>query len=236
MSSDERLKDQVAGKPDGSREVAGFASSLVDGAARSLKGALPSGYHPPLTLFPDENQRSRGSQNRHQDVSGSRLPGYPMAQAAEKTRILALDLGTSCGYAYSYAGTAVLPERSGVFDLAPKRFEGGGMRFLRFTRHLEELRPTVVFFEEVRRHLGTDAAHIYGGLLAHLQAYCEHHHVPYSGIPVATIKKRATGKGNARKEAMLEAALSAFGPGISSFDQADALWILQCGLDLLHAS
>ncbi len=30
-----------------------------------------------------------------------------------------------------------------------------------------------VYFEEVRRHLGTDASHCYGGFLAHLSSWCE---------------------------------------------------------------
>ena len=35
---------------------------------------------------------------------------------------------------------------------------------------------------------------------ATLTAWCEHHQIPYQGVPVGTIKKHATGKGNAGKE------------------------------------
>ncbi len=82
-----------------------------------------------------------------------------------------------------------------------------------------------VFYEEVHRHLGTDAAHCYGGLVAHIQAWCCENNVPYKGVPVATIKKAATGKGNANKEAMLDAAARAW-PGIAmaTDDEADARW------------
>lgn len=140
-------------------------------------------------------------------------------------RILALDLGTSCGWAISRDQA---PYISGVLDLSPGRYSGGGMRFVRFGNELTTLlnaRIDRVVFEEVRRHLGVDAAHIYGGLLAVLTAECERRSIPYEGVPVATIKKHATGKGNADKKAMVEAA-SAFDAMIVSDDQADALCLL----------
>ena len=56
-----------------------------------------------------------------------------------------------------------------------------------------------IYFEEVRRHAGTDAAHIYGGLLATLTAWCEQHGIAYQGVPVGTIKRFIAGKGNADK-------------------------------------
>ena len=78
---------------------------------------------------------------------------------------------------------------------------------------------------KVRRHAGTDAAHVYGGLLATLTAWCEEAHVPYQGVPVATIKRHATGKGNADKAAMISAAVNR-GWNPTDDNQADALWIL----------
>ena len=39
-----------------------------------------------------------------------------------------------------------------------------------------------------------------------LTAWCEHHQIPYQGVPVGTIKKHATGKGNANKDQMISAA------------------------------
>jgi Holliday junction resolvasome RuvABC endonuclease subunit len=67
-------------------------------------------------------------------------------------------------------------------------------------------------------------------LLAILQAECEAKELPYSGIPVGTIKKRATGKGNASKEEMVAAAkLKWPGEIIVDDNQADALWILEAG-------
>lgn len=118
------------------------------------------------------------------------------------TTILTLDLGTTTGWALRSTDGVVV---SGTKDFHPQRFEGGGMRFLRFKRWLSEIHTTAgeigaVYFEEVRRHNGVDAAHVYGGLLATLTAWCEHHNIPYAGVPVGTIKKHATGKGNASKD------------------------------------
>src|SRR3546814_11980429 len=80
------------------------------------------------------------------------------------------------------------------------------MRYLRFRRQLDEIHAVTpideVAFEEVRRHLGVDAAHAYGGFMAQLTAWCEEHGVPYSGMPVGEIKKFAKSKGNASKGEM----------------------------------
>jgi Holliday junction resolvasome RuvABC endonuclease subunit len=82
----------------------------------------------------------------------------------------------------------------------------------------------------VRRHVGVDAAHAYGGFLAHLTAWCEHHQIPYQGVPVGTIKKHATGKGNADKAAMM-AAVRAKGFLPADDNEADALALLLWAID-----
>ena len=102
---------------------------------------------------------------------------------------------------------------TGTASFKPGRYDGGGMRYLRFTNWLTELDRlsgpiSAIWFEEVRRHAGTDAAHVYGGLMATLTAWCELRGVPYQGVPVGTIKRHATSKGNAPKEAMIAAAVS----------------------------
>lgn len=119
-------------------------------------------------------------------------------------KILSLDLGTKTGFALLMGGHIT----SGEQEFKTDRFEGGGMRYLRFKNWLSTLNQEaggleLVTFEEVRRHVGTTAAHLYGGFLAHLTAWCEVEKIPYKGIPVATIKQHATGKGNADKGAMI---------------------------------
>lgn len=140
--------------------------------------------------------------------------------------IVALDLGTKTGFATLRDGRVI----SGTSEFKPGRFEGGGMRFLRFSRWLDDLatieRIESVWFEEVRRHAATDAAHVYGGLMATLTAWCESHSIPYAGVPVGTIKKHATGRGNADKAMMVEAMRQA---GFSPVDdnEADAIALLR---------
>jgi Holliday junction resolvasome RuvABC endonuclease subunit len=141
--------------------------------------------------------------------------------------LLALDLGTQTGWALAGRDGRIT---SGSQSFKPQRFEGGGMRFLRFKRWLTEIKQCVdaidqVVFEEVRRHVGVDAAHAYGGFMGQLTAWCEHHHIPYQGVPVGTIKKHATGKGNASKDDML-AAIRARGHAPVDDNEADAIALL----------
>ncbi|MGF7158119.1 crossover junction endodeoxyribonuclease RuvC [Bartonella heixiaziensis] len=151
--------------------------------------------------------------------------------------ILCFDLGTKTGWAFRNAEGDIF---SGTVNFQSRRFEGGGMRYLRFKQWLSEIKQTAgqidaVYFEEVRRHVGTDAAHVYGGLLATLTAWCEQHQIPYEGIPVSTIKKATTGKGNASKEEMIKAICSK-GHAPCDDNEADALAILYLvkGKDGIH--
>ncbi|PWG16108.1 hypothetical protein DFK10_13660 [Salibaculum griseiflavum] len=154
------------------------------------------------------------------------VQNVPPAFTGQRT-LLALDLGTTTGWALHGADGLIT---SGTVSFRPSRFDGGGMRYLRFTNWLGELERlsgpiAAIWFEEVRRHAGTDAAHVYGGLMATLTAWAEMRGVPYEGVPVGTIKRHATGKGNANKDAMIAAARAR---GVSPADEneADAIAIL----------
>jgi Holliday junction resolvasome RuvABC endonuclease subunit len=141
--------------------------------------------------------------------------------------VLALDLGTTTGWALLTGDGRIT---SGTISFKPTRFEGGGMRYLRFRRWLAEIADLAggigrIAFEEVRSHAGTDAAHVHGAFLGMLTAWCEERAVPYEGVPVATIKRFATGKGNAGKEAVI-AAMQARGFAPADDNEADALALL----------
>lgn len=146
--------------------------------------------------------------------------------------IVALDLGTTTGWAVGNKAA----HASGVWDLSGSRYSGGGMRFVHFRARLEELlaaypRITAVYYEEVRRHRGTDAAHVYGGMQAILTEWCESKGIPYEGVPVGEIKKSWTGKGNADKEAMIsEAVFRGFTPIDHNECDALALFCLKAGV------
>lgn len=141
--------------------------------------------------------------------------------------ILALDLGTTTGWALRTSDDLIT---SGTVSFRPSRYDGGGMRYVRFRAWLDQLAKdadplSAIHFEEVRRHIGTDAAHLYGGFLATLTAWCEQHDVAYQGMPVGTIKRFITGKGNADKAAVI-AAVRARGFTPADDNEADAIAIL----------
>lgn len=147
--------------------------------------------------------------------------------------IFALDLGTHTGWAIQLRDGQIISDTE---NFKPQRFEGGGMRYLRFKRWLTEVKQSsggidAVYFEEVRRHVGVDAAHAYGGFLATLTAWCEHHQIPYQGVPVGTIKKHATGKGNASKDEMIAAARNR-GHSPGDDNEADALSLLHWAIEM----
>ena len=146
--------------------------------------------------------------------------------------ILTLDLGSKMGWALHQADGTIT---SGTVEFKPGRFEGGGMRFLRFNHWLDEVRRftdsiDAIWFEEVRRHCGVDASHCYGGFLGTLTAWAEQQEIPYRGVPVGTIKKHATGKGNASKAEVIEA-MRRKGHNPADDNAADALAILHWVLD-----
>ena len=149
-----------------------------------------------------------------------------LASSTRSSAILALDLGTTTGWASRIGGIV----HSGTVSFRPSRYDGGGMRYLRFQRWLDALAHDggglgTIYFEEVRRHAGTDAAHLYGGFLATLTSWCEREQVAYQGVPVGTIKRFATGKGNAGKDAVLTA-IRMRGYQPADDNEADAIALL----------
>ena len=158
-------------------------------------------------------------------------PKMPVPLEPART-ILALDLGTTTGWALrSHDGLIT----SGTVSFRPSRYDGGGMRYLRFINWLSEVDRlsgpiAAIWYEEVRRHVGTDASHVYGGLMATLTAWAELRGVAYAGVPVSTIKRHVTGRGNANKQAMIAAARDrGFSP--ADDNEADAIAILFWALE-----
>jgi len=142
--------------------------------------------------------------------------------------ILAIDIGTYTGWAIALADKTII---SGTQSFKPSRMEGCGMKYLKFKRWLTEINQSVggigeVHFERVEKHAGTIAAQTYGAFAGHLMSWCEENSIPYSNVPVGTIKKSATGKGNASKEQMINAAKKI---GFNPVDdnEADAIHILR---------
>lgn len=144
---------------------------------------------------------------------------------------LAIDLGTTTGFAYSTdKGDAII---IGSWNFKPGRHESEGVRYLKFRRELEKLHEavpiTAVWFEAVERHAGTIAAHVYGGLRATLLTWCETNRISYEGVPVGAIKKFWTGKGNADKAMMVEEAMR-LGHEVADDNEADAVALVHWSL------
>lgn len=163
-------------------------------------------------------------------------------------RVLAIDPGTHCGYAWidvpqpTPEDFRALGHQAGVWELKPDRFASQGMRFVHLKRMLIDVSPDFIVYEQVNfSHKSTAAAQMYWGVVTTLQLFCEEHGVEYAGVTTGVVKKRATGKGNAGKPDMVNAANEFFRlePALSTSKSssntddnvADALWLLQIGLE-----
>ena len=140
---------------------------------------------------------------------------------------LALDLGTTTGWAVGYSGKKQQHCQSGTQNFKPTRYQSHGQRYVEFKKFLMNIHTRYsleyCFYEEVRKHIGTDAAHIYGGYVATLQAWCIENGIEYAGTPVGTIKKHITGKGNAGKDDVILAVKQKLDLFPKDHNEADAI-------------
>ncbi len=148
--------------------------------------------------------------------------------------ILAVDLGTQCGWAL---GTRDGKVRGGSRSFAAGKHDGAGQRWLKFRAFLTEIGKSAgelhaVYYEQVMSHsrpgqVGSNvtAAHVYGGFLAHLEYWCELNRLPLTGVHVATVKKHWTGNHMAKKSEMIAMAQSK-GHNPVDDNHADAIAIL----------
>ena len=118
---------------------------------------------------------------------------------------------------------------SGTEKFQYGRMERPSYRWLKFRAFLAKQRTAdqihAVYYEDVKQHAGTLAAHVYGGFLAMLEMWYAANNLPLWPVGVGQVKKHWTGKGNADKLAMVETARSkGFHP--KDNNQADALAIL----------
>ncbi|MFC4518595.1 hypothetical protein [Cupriavidus pinatubonensis] len=141
--------------------------------------------------------------------------------------ILALDLGTITGWAVA---TRAGKQRSGSLELKPTKLGGNGRRWIAFREWLTATAREVggiqaVYHEDVKNHAGVIAAHVYGGYLAMLEAWCAANNIPLVGVGVGTVKKHFTGNGRASKDDMIAEAKRR-GVKVIDDNHADALAIL----------
>ena len=143
--------------------------------------------------------------------------------------ILALDLGTDCGFAiYKDDGKFI----SGTKKLRTYK-EKFGARFHEFRKWLLDIISKhgidSVYFERVYGHKGIEAGHCYGGFMYTLASVCYQQNIPCVSFSVQAIKKFMTGKGNANKDEIITAVKhKGFNP--ETDDEADAIAIMLLAL------
>lgn len=132
--------------------------------------------------------------------------------------ILALDIATHCGWATKTA--------SGLWDFTLKRGESYGMKLIRFKSKVRETIDLegieIVSYERVA---GLHKAAIISAseMVGVLHDLCIEKGVEITAYSAGEIKKFATGKGNANKAQMVQAAKEKYGYQGTSDDQADAI-------------
>lgn len=170
------------------------------------------------------------------------------------TRIVGLDPAQSFGWAWFDVKTGPRIDQSGTWKLkvgSSVKASPGGYKFSQAYKLITGLispdGQTVIYYEKAARHVGTAAAHAAGGYYAMIQAVgydnCVHTHA----VSVGSVKKFATGKGNADKAMMIETANEEWGVlsgaqaagshiAHNEDDRADALWVAAYGLKSLRGS
>lgn len=184
------------------------------------KGKLPTGK---LALLKDPRVFERS------------LPMKPLPYK----RVLGLDLASSCGVSFCdiMPGQPIkaAPIIGGQWDLSVGNHDTNSLRYVRLKQFLAITAPDLIFYEEVK-YTGqsqppgmaklnltalvaraVSGAQVVHGLSAILTTWAEERDIPCEAIGIGTLKKYATGKGNAGKEQMIEAANEQFG---TEFDPA----------------
>ena len=141
--------------------------------------------------------------------------------------ILALDIATKTGWKTRTA--------SGIWDLKVNRGESESMRVVRFRAKVKEL----IELEKIDLVAYERAAGMYKSsiiveseMIGVLKLLCNELNIDLACYSATEIKKFATGKGNAKKEAMIEAAKE-LGYNPKDDNEADAIHIYRlCEKDI----
>lgn len=153
------------------------------------------------------------------DLPADELPAVNTFASKQRPRIsfLSLDIATKCGWCTATA--------SGSWDLTPKKDESKGMRLIRFrakVKEICELEAIKLIVFEGMAVFGKHPNFVASEMMGVLKLFCEESGIEYRSYTPATIKKFGTGKGNAGKDLMIQAA-SIYKPGIDDEDEADAI-------------
>ncbi|MBF0395750.1 MAG: hypothetical protein HQK78_03185 [Desulfobacterales bacterium] len=142
--------------------------------------------------------------------------------------VLGIDAATKTGWAIYDSDKKAIIE-SGVEDFSKKRGESNGIMFLRFRKWMADIlkmapAPQIVSYEQ-SHHRGGAATEICVNLTGRIQEICSQSGIECATVQTRSLKKYATGKGNASKEEMMEAAKQILGREPIDDNEADAVLI-----------
>jgi len=150
--------------------------------------------------------------------------------------IAAFDLATKCGWSVWEKDKPEDDLTSGVWDLSLKPMESSGVRILNFAARLRQLYVTypdiqMIVWEDVQFVKHRLAYKVHCELAGKLQEWALNTKLEHGGLSVGEIKKHATGKGNASKAMMLEAAVRRW-PEVTFKDdnEVDARWVAETAI------
>lgn len=157
---------------------------------------------------------------------GSLTKPYPVSKAKG---ILSLDIASNTGFCTATA--------SGVWNLTPRKNESKGMRLIKFKASLREIvqseQISLIVFEGAVTY-SKFPNHVALELQGVLKLFCEEVGIEYKSYMPSEIKKFATGKGNANKEAMIKAANERFGYNVRDDNEADAVCLYRLAIEDLN--
>ncbi len=141
--------------------------------------------------------------------------------------ILGLDPGTVTGWALGEHAPATEVSFSGIWQLG-RRGASQGQRFGQFDNCLAAILRNYdvkLVAYEMAHHRGGPATALAGGLVALIEMAAYRKGIETMVLHSSTIKKHATGRGNAEKSSMVEAGRRKFTLTTAADDEVDALWI-----------
>jgi crossover junction endodeoxyribonuclease RuvC len=139
-------------------------------------------------------------------------------------RILAIDPAKRCGWAL--LDTAFPSIVWGVWNLSTRPDESAGMKLLRLETKIVEvtrLGVDLVVYETPALHTYAKALISHAKLAGVIERFCTRHRIEYRGYGPSEVKKFSTGKGNAKKPAMIAAARDRWGYSGDDDNEADAV-------------
>jgi Holliday junction resolvasome RuvABC endonuclease subunit len=147
--------------------------------------------------------------------------------------ILSLDLATNTGWA-SYADGQIT---IGSASFALKRGDSPGMRFLRCRSWLREMLKLLenidlICYEQPHQR-GGHPTQVAMGLVTEVLSFSARANIETTSVHSMSLKKWATGKGNAKKPQMIQEAKSR-GYDVANDDEADAVLMLEYTLEDLN--